>query len=195
MLNETSKSRLRSVKPELQSVVELAAGRLPFDIIVVEGKRSAERQGQLYAQGRTAPGKIVTWTLNSKHITGDAVDLAPIEKGAILWADTAKFHAIAGAMFTAASELGFGIRWGKDWDQDGIFGEKGETDSPHFELTGVNKAWESKSSSVLSSPQSPASSAPKPTESPKAEAKQMQPEIKPTILGRLTQLLKPLTRK
>ena len=26
------------------------------------------------------------------------------------------------------------VRWGRDWDEDGVIGEKGETDGPHFEL-------------------------------------------------------------
>jgi peptidoglycan LD-endopeptidase CwlK len=195
MLNATSKTRLRTVKPKLQSVVELAVSRLPFDVIVIEGLRTEARQRELYAQGRSTPGKVVTWTLDSKHLNGEAVDLAPIEDNTILWADTVKFHAIAGAMFTASSELGIGIRWGKDWDKDGIYGEKGETDSPHFELTGKDIIWESKSSSVQSSPQLPVSSAPKPMESLKVEPKLTQPEIKPTLLGKLTQLLKPLMRK
>ncbi len=38
------------------------------------------------------------------------------------------------AMFAAAKELGVKIRWGADWDQDGVPREKGESDSPHFEL-------------------------------------------------------------
>ena len=38
------------------------------------------------------------------------------------------------ALLAAAAAEGVRIRWGKDWDQDGIAGEKGETDGPHFEL-------------------------------------------------------------
>jgi peptidoglycan L-alanyl-D-glutamate endopeptidase CwlK len=37
-------------------------------------------------------------------------------------------------MFAAAKELGVSIRWGADWDNDGNYREKGEYDSPHFEL-------------------------------------------------------------
>ena len=38
------------------------------------------------------------------------------------------------SMMRAARELKVPIRWGADWDRDGIPREKGETDSPHFEL-------------------------------------------------------------
>lgn len=34
--------------------------------------RSEEEQRRLYAQGRTTPGPIVTWTLRSKHLLVDA---------------------------------------------------------------------------------------------------------------------------
>jgi peptidoglycan L-alanyl-D-glutamate endopeptidase CwlK len=42
---------------------------------VFEARRSQERQAFLYAQWRTRPGKIVTWTLTSKHKDWNAVDV------------------------------------------------------------------------------------------------------------------------
>lgn len=134
VLDERSEKRLIGVHEVLVSIVRRAAKKLPFPIMVVEGLRTKERQAELYAQGRTKPGKVVTWTLASKHIEGKAVDLAPYIKGQIDWNDSKKFDAIAKAMFAAASEVGVYIRWGKDWNQNGKPGEKGETDSPHFEL-------------------------------------------------------------
>ena len=38
--------------------------------------RSIERQKALYDQGRTRPGPVVTWTMNSKHLRGMAFDVA-----------------------------------------------------------------------------------------------------------------------
>ena len=43
--------------------------------VVFECRRSQERQNWLYAQGRTRPGKMVTWTLNSNHKDWNAVDI------------------------------------------------------------------------------------------------------------------------
>ena len=43
--------------------------------VVFEARRSQERQNRLYAQGRTRPGKMVTWTLNSNHKDWNAVDI------------------------------------------------------------------------------------------------------------------------
>ncbi|WP_141316419.1 M15 family metallopeptidase, partial [Lysinibacillus sphaericus] len=37
------------------------------NIFVTETYRSQARQNYLYTQGRTRPGKIVTWTLKSNH--------------------------------------------------------------------------------------------------------------------------------
>lgn len=133
-LDERSEQRLIGVNAALVNVVRRAAKAVPFALFVVEGLRSKARQAELYAQGRTKPGKQVTWTLESKHIDGRAVDLAPMVNGSIDWNDPQKFDQIAQAMFAAAKELGIKIRWGKDWNQNGKPGERGESDSPHFEL-------------------------------------------------------------
>lgn len=149
-----NEDRLSGVHPALASMAKRAAASLPFDVLVVEGPRTLGRQRELYAKGRTteeleAAGvngvvgrpneKKVTWTLRSKHIQqtdgyAHAVDLAPYDAGAIKWNDIAGFDAIALAMFRVASAFGIRIRWGADWDWDGKLREKGESDSPHFEL-------------------------------------------------------------
>lgn len=118
------------------AVVVLAIRKSLQDFSVIEGVRTPERQKQLYAQGRTEPGKVVTWTLNSPHIPkedgfGYAVDLAPYP---LDWNDTAAFDRMAKAVLDAAEELGISVRWGADWDRDGNYREIGESDSPHFEL-------------------------------------------------------------
>lgn len=133
-LDDRSEKRLEGVNAALVNVVHRAVKALPFAVMVVEGVRTKQRQAELYAQGRTTPGKIVTWTMQSKHIEGRAVDLAPLVNGAIDWNDLKKFDTIAKAMQAAAKELGVAIRWGADWNQNGKPREKGETDSPHFEL-------------------------------------------------------------
>jgi peptidoglycan LD-endopeptidase CwlK len=135
-LGNKSKEKLKGVHPDLVEVIEKAISISDQDFTVLEGIRTPERQRQLYAQGRTAPGPVVTWTLNSRHFVqkdgyGHAVDLAPWP---IDWNTLSKFDAIADAMFKAAKELKVDIRWGADWDSDGNPRERGETDSPHFEL-------------------------------------------------------------
>lgn len=154
VLGSRSKQRLVGVHPRLVAVVERAIQITKVDFTVLEGVRSYERQRELYGQGRTkseclaagvpasyAKPKMakVTWTLTSNHFKkpsgfGHAVDLAPFP---IDWEGPVKFpkfDAIADAMLTAAKEKGEVLRWGADWDMDGKPRERGETDSPHFEI-------------------------------------------------------------
>lgn len=130
-LGKTSLARLQGVDETLVNVVKRAIEISEVDFSVLEGVRTLERQRELYAQGRTAPGKIVTWTMKSKHIDGKAVDLVPYP---LDWNDLEKFNKIKDAMFQAARELDVNLRWGADWDGDGNYREKGEYDSPHFEI-------------------------------------------------------------
>jgi peptidoglycan L-alanyl-D-glutamate endopeptidase CwlK len=78
----------------------------------------------------------VTWTLNSNHFVnkatgyGHAVDLVPFP---VDWSHK-KLDVVSKAMFAAADTLGVKIRWGADWNRNGKPRERGESDSPHFEL-------------------------------------------------------------
>lgn len=130
-LGKTSLARLKGVDEQLVNIVKRAIEISEVDFTVMEGVRTLERQRELYAQGRTAPGKIVTWTMKSRHIEGKAVDLVPYP---LDWNDLDKFDKIKNAMFQAAREQDVNLRWGADWDGDGKYREKGEYDSPHFEL-------------------------------------------------------------
>ena len=136
-LSQRSISNLRGVHPDLVAVVERAIQITEQDFIVIEGVRTQERQDELWAQGRTKPGAIVTWTKDAsshgigKDGYGHAVDICPFP---VDWNDLSKFDAIYVAMLAAAQELGVRLRYGGDWDMDGKLRERGETDSPHFEL-------------------------------------------------------------
>ena len=149
ILSKLSLSRLVGLNANLEAVVKRAIEITEQDFMVVEGVRSKEQCFVNYGKGRTAaqctakgvPAQYakpklakVTWLnnpLSSKHVTGHAVDLVPYP---VDWNDLSKFDKIAKAMRYAAKELGVSIRWGADWDNDGKFREKGEYDSPHFEI-------------------------------------------------------------
>lgn len=66
---------VNALRPAARVALDCVLSELP-QVYLVEGHRSAERQAALYAQGRTEPGPIVTWTPESWHQTGYAVDLA-----------------------------------------------------------------------------------------------------------------------
>lgn len=131
-----NRERFSGVDQRLVDIAQEACQVLPFDVIVVEGVRTIQRQRDLYAQGRTKPGKVVTWTMNSKHIDGLAVDLAPYdhETRQILWGDVLKFNDMIRSMLRVAAAHKVKIRSGADWNQNGVLRENRETDSPHFEL-------------------------------------------------------------
>lgn len=114
-----SKLRLRGVHPDLVKVVELAITRSDVDFTVLEGLRNLERQKELFAAGASS-------TMNSRHLTGHAVDLGAWVNGGVRW-DWPLYHKIAKAMKSAASDLGITITWGGDW--------RSFPDGPHFELT------------------------------------------------------------
>ncbi len=65
----------------LERVVERLQTEHGIEARFLEGFRPQLRQEHLYAQGRTAPGPVVTWTLNSMHTQGRAADLK-LEGGA-----------------------------------------------------------------------------------------------------------------
>lgn len=131
-----NEGRFSGVDQRLVDIAQEACQALPFDVIVVEGVRTIQRQRDLYAQGRTKPGKVVTWTMNSKHIEGLAVDLAPYdhETKQIFWGDVLKFNGMIRSMLRVAAAHKVKIRSGADWNQNGVLRESRETDSPHFEL-------------------------------------------------------------
>ncbi len=149
IFSQTSLKRLEGVKPQMQSVVKRALELSEVDFMVLEGVRTKENAYINYGKGRTVaeleakgvptkyaqPGVAkVTWLnnpLSSKHMTGDAVDLVPLP---VDWNNLKAFDKVADAMFKAARELKVTIRWGADWNGNGKFREKGESDSPHFEL-------------------------------------------------------------
>ena len=88
--------------------------------ILTCAERSQAEQDNLYAQGRTVQGKIVTWRKSSKHGLGLAFDVAVKHNGVITW-DPAKYR-ILGKL---AAKVG--LVWGGNWK---------ERDYAHFEVEG-----------------------------------------------------------
>jgi peptidoglycan L-alanyl-D-glutamate endopeptidase CwlK len=118
VLNPRSEKNLAGVHPKLVSVVRRAADVSDIEFMVIEGLRTIERQKQLVAKGASK-------TMNSKHITGHAVDLAPMVDGEIRW-DWPLFHKLAPIIKQAAKDMGVNIVWGGDW--------RSFADGPHWEI-------------------------------------------------------------
>ena len=130
-LNTRSEQNLVGVKEPLVRVVRRASEICSVPMLVIEGVRSKQRQAELFA-------KKATRTMDSRHLTGDAVDIVPYkvigDKTHIDWNDKKGFLAVKDAMFAAAKELGVRIRWGGDWNMNGRSEDERFYDGPHFEL-------------------------------------------------------------
>lgn len=121
-LSARSLSRLAGVHPAIVATVKRAIEITTQDFSVVEGVRTLAKQREYYAKG-------LSKTMNSRHLTGHAVDLAPWRPGGFGDLDSpealAAFRRVAKAMKAAAAELRLPIQWGYDlwgWDM------------PHYQL-------------------------------------------------------------
>lgn len=112
-LDLKSQRFLQGVHPDLVSVVERASEITQFRI--TEGLRTKERQKKLVAEGKSR-------TMNSRHLTGHAIDFVT-PTGSY---DDAEMTRIADAIKQASNDLGVPIVWGGDWTTF--------KDTPHVEL-------------------------------------------------------------
>ena len=109
-LGTRSRAELKGVHPDLVAIVQRAIVLTTQDFSVHDGIRTLAEQQQLVAGGASQ-------TLNSRHITGHAVDLVPYINGKLRW-EWAPIYHIADAMRIAAQERGTPLRWGGAWDVD-----------------------------------------------------------------------------
>jgi peptidoglycan L-alanyl-D-glutamate endopeptidase CwlK len=118
VLGAKSLQKLEGVHEDLVKVVKRAIELTDTDFTVGEGLRTKERQAKLFAEGKSK-------TLNSKHLTGRAVDLWVLKDGKVTW-EKAAYDNLAPFVKQAAKELEIDIRWGGDF--------RGFYDGPHYEL-------------------------------------------------------------
>lgn len=117
-LGPRSLMRLQGVHPDLVEVVKLAIRLTTVDFTVLEGLRDPQRQKTLVEAGASK-------TLNSRHLTGHAVDLGAWVDSQVDWS-WPLYAQINAAMQAAAKQLNVSIIWGGGW--------KTFKDGPHFEL-------------------------------------------------------------
>lgn len=103
-------TKLKGVHPDLVAVVKRADELYQGEFKITEGLRTLERQRKLKAAGKSK-------TLNSRHLTGHAVDISPIVDGTISW-DKRDYNQLGKVVKQAARELGTPIEWGGDWGWD-----------------------------------------------------------------------------
>lgn len=117
-LNARSLRNLEGVNERLVSVVHRAAEISPVYFVITEGLRTIQRQAELVAKGASK-------TMNSKHITGRAVDFAAFPDNKLSW-EFRHYITVSNAFKQAAKEQDTRIIWGGDW--------KTFKDGPHIEL-------------------------------------------------------------
>lgn len=132
-LSERSLARLKGVHPDLVAVVKKAILVTDVDFTVLEGVRSQQRQRELVVSGASK-------TMNSRHLTGHAVDLGAYVGGEVRW-DWNLYLKIAEAMRAASFAYGIPIRWGGTWEIlrgyspiTAAMLSRSFPDGPHFEL-------------------------------------------------------------
>ena len=111
-LSPRSVKMLTGVNPQLVEVVQYAITVTKVDFAVIEGVRTMARQRELVKQGASQ-------TLNSRHLSGQAVDLMAYIGNRPSW-ELNLYDDIADAVKEGALKVGVGIRWGGAWSVPNI---------------------------------------------------------------------------
>jgi len=120
---QRSMRRLKGVDARLVSVLKEVVKH--YDITILEGLRTEDRQRELMAKGASK-------TMKSKHLEGMAADVSPYPIPN--WEDVNEFIFMAGRIRQEADRLGVPIRWGGDWDRDDRTADNKFNDYVHFEI-------------------------------------------------------------
>ena len=136
-----STRKLATVHYELRETFGLALSWQIYDMTIIYGWRGEADQDQAFLAGNSDK----EWP-NSKHNVvdaqgnpmSDAVDFAPwcmlpTGKMGIPWDDTHAFAVCGGILLAAAHQLGYKIRYGGDWDMDGLTTDQRLMDWGHVE--------------------------------------------------------------
>lgn len=131
--NARDLERLKGVDTVLAAVALQVIKRHPVECHVSEGLRTAARQKELVAAGKSR-------TLDGKHLTGHAVDLVVAPGGKPDWSPKA-YTELARTFAQVGLEFGLPVRWGGSWRwisgpkcSDYPFLAAKFFDGPHFEI-------------------------------------------------------------
>lgn len=123
--SQRSLNNLKGIHPNMVRLMNEAIKTAPIDFVITEGVRTAQRQQELFKQGRSKCDGIKK---KSNHQVksdgfGYAVDLYPLP---VDYNNKQAFKTLAGHIKQVANRLNIKISWGGDW--------KSFVDMPHYEL-------------------------------------------------------------
>ena len=123
-VDSRSEKTIATLLPEVQPIARALVQKssdVGITIKIINGLRTYEEQDALYAQGRTAPGNIVTNARggHSNHNFGIAFDIGVFEGNKYL-PESPKYKTVG------ALGIDLGLEWGGNW--------KTIVDQPHFQL-------------------------------------------------------------
>lgn len=134
-----SSRKITDLHPDLQPLCLAFLGRCAeagIPVMLTCTYRSQAEQDALYAQGRSTPGKIVTWTRTSRHSStldgkpaATAFDIAVLSNGKPTWDIKVDVNNDNQSDYKEVGEIGsrLGLEWGGRWKSP---------DYPHFQLGG-----------------------------------------------------------
>lgn len=136
-----SQARLATVHPELRAAAVQALEWQIYDFTIVCGFRNEAAQEQAFLTRASTK----RWPYSQHNVVGadgepksEAFDFAPwcqLPDGSmgIPWEDTHAFAIVGGIILAAGAFLGVRLRWGADWDMDGITTDQSLMDYGHVE--------------------------------------------------------------
>ncbi len=132
-LSKSSSEKLETCDKRLIKIVEAAIKISKIDFGVSCGHRSIEEQQKLFNEGKSRVDGVKSKGKHN-HLPSQAVDIFAYVDGSISY-EIADLSYIAGIIDAVANQLGYKIRWGGNWDGDGIImRDQNFNDLPHFEI-------------------------------------------------------------
>jgi len=131
-LGKTSKSRLEGIDGRLIRGVGYAINITKVDLFVVEGMRDIAQQEWNVASGASQ-------TMDSKHLIGEAVDIAAYVDRKAVWEGHSMFT-VCEAMRRGFQHQGTAVRWGGAWHIPDITKYEGTLEEAHTEYIALRKS-------------------------------------------------------
>ena len=127
-LSQRSLDNMSGIDSRLQRIAERAIEitKIDFGIPTDGGRRTAERQHELFEDGKS---RADGYHKRSKHQDGRAIDFYAYVDGEASWNEL-HLAMVAAAFLQAASEYKISVRWGGLWKKE----VHGIVDLPHIEL-------------------------------------------------------------